>query len=252
MNSPHIPIQSFYSYETTRLRDVMIPSDAFISMVNYMEDVDLDIEFSATDKDGNKDKVWLAPYMHIDPAKNLIKVEGNSLEDQLQFKRAQYQIVLSRIEACKYNALAESTMNYIDNDPDSRAIIHLSSGRVIPFKNSCVEDLNIINLKNGLPAIIEDVNNIRDNLDAIDVDNYEYEMKKRQNLLRKLQYDLVEDQYRLMYCFKYTKEDPYNPKGLGLVSSHVNQAAYDLNTGVSIATYVLDRFKKGAKIICIT
>ena len=55
-----------------------------------------------------------------------------------------------------------------------------------------------------------------------------------------------------MYCFKYIKEDPYNPKGVGLVSSHYTQSAYELTTGIDIATYVLDRFKKGAKIICIT
>ena len=140
MNSPHIPIQSFYAYETTRLRDVMIPSDAFMSMVNYMEDADLELEFVATDKDGNKDKVWLVPYAFVNPAKNLITMEGDSIEDQLQFKRAQYSIILNRIEGFKYNALAESTMDYIDSDPDSRAIIHLSSGRVVPFKNSCVED----------------------------------------------------------------------------------------------------------------
>lgn len=248
MNSPHIPIQSFYAYETTRLRDVLIPSSAFISMVNYMEDIDLDIEFAATDKDGNKDKVWMAPYMFVDPAKNLITTQGNSLEDQLQFKRAQYQIVLNRIEMCKYNAIAEATMNYIDSDPDSRAIIHLSSGRVIPFKNSCVEDLTIINLKNRLPNIIEDLKSQNDEDNEDETENYALAAFKH----KKLQFDITEDQYRLMYCFKYIKEDPYNPKGLGLVSSHHQQSPYELTTGIDIATYVLDRFKKGAKIICVT
>ena len=76
MNSPHIPIQSFYAYETTRLRDVMIPSDAFMSMVNYMEDTDLELNFVATDKEGNKDNVWLVPYAFVNPAKHLITMEG--------------------------------------------------------------------------------------------------------------------------------------------------------------------------------
>lgn len=249
MNSPHIPIQSFYAYETTRLRDVMIPSDAFMSMVNYMEDADLELDFVATDKEGNKDKVWLVPYAFINPAKNLIIMEGDSIEDQLQFKRAQYNIILNRIEGFKYNALAESTMNYIDSDPDSRAIIHLSSGRVVPFKNSCVEDLSVINLKNKLPSIIEDIKTIgqEDDEDNTEPENYALNTFKKKKLL----FDITEDQYRLMYCFKYVKEDPYNPKGVGLVSSHYTQSPYELTTGIDIATYVLDRFKKGAKIICI-
>lgn len=249
MNSPHIPIQSFYAYETTRLRDVMVPSDAFMSMVNYMEDTDLELDFVATDKEGNKDKVWLVPYAFVDPAKNLIAMDGESLEDQLQFKRAQYSIVLNRIEGFKYNALAESTMDYIDSDPDSRAIIHLSSGRVVPFKNSCVEDLTVVNLKNKLPSIIEDLKGIdQEDEDNTEPENYALNTFKKKKLI----FDITEDQYRLMYCFKYIKEDPYNPKGVGLVSSHYTHSAYELTTGIDIATYVLDRFKKGAKIICIT
>ena len=204
MNSPHIPIQVFYAYETTRLRDVMIPSDAFMSMVNYMEDADLELDFVATDKEGNKDKVWLVPYAFVNPAKNLITMEGDSIEDQLQFKRAQYNIILNRIEGFKYNALAESTMNYIDSDPDSRAIIHLSSGRVVPFTNSCVEDLSVINLKNKLPSIIEDIKNIsqEDDEDNTEPENYALNAFKKKKLL----FDITEDQYRLMYVSSISKK----------------------------------------------
>lgn len=54
-----------------------------------------------------------------------------------------------------------------------------------------------------------------------------------------------------MYCFKYIKEDPYNPKGVGLVSSHYTQSPYELTTGIDIANYVLDRFKKVLRLFVL-
>ena len=95
MNSPHVPTSSFFMNKINRLRDVLVPIESFVDMLNYMEGTNIGMEFHTSN--GKTPNLWICPYPYQVPAKNYIKMQGNSIEDLLNFQRAQYTIINDRI-----------------------------------------------------------------------------------------------------------------------------------------------------------
>lgn len=242
MNSPHVPINSFYSYDINRLEDILLPSDAFINMVNYIENVDLSIEIKKVDKEsGKKYDVCLAPYLYTEAASFHMKPPGDSIEEHLQYKRAQQAIIMSRIEPIKNNSITAEAMRKFDADPNMRAIVHLSTGRIIPFSNDCVKDLTVVNMKESLPLLVDSLKKLAD----------DPELRFDNDFLTEFKLDISDKDYRTIYCFDYEKPDPLNPSGVGLLAQTSSIVSVEIEPSLSSAAYVLDRFKKGNKIICI-
>ena len=234
MNSPHVPNFSFFMNKTNRLRDVLVPIEVFIDMMNYLEDTNIQMRFSDDSKEHSN--LWICPYPYPAPAKGFVQCNGDSISDYARYQEAIYTIIGDRIGVLKDNAITEDFMNHIDNDPDVGAIVHMTSGRIVPFRYSCTDDLQILNVRNALPDLIKDMKS----------DNFE-DLSKTINYLKNFSAD---QKYRMLYCFHYIKEDSFNPKGIPLLAGK-GLTAMDLEINLDISSYIIDQYKKHEKIICV-
>ena len=234
MNSPHVPTSSFFMNKINRLRDVLVPIESFVDMLNYMEGTNIGMEFHTSN--GKTPNLWICPYPYQVPAKNYIKMQGSSIEDLLNFQRAQYTIINDRIGYLKDNAITEEEMDRLDNNPDIGVIVHMVNGRIIPFTYSCTSDLQILNIKNTFPDL---VNSIKE-------DTFE-DLSKTMGYIKQFTND---DKYRMIYCFNYIKEDPFNTKGIPIMSGN-NTSAMELDINLDIASFIIDQYKKHEKVICV-
>lgn len=235
MNSPHVPNFSFFMNKTNRLRDVLVPIEVFTDMMNYLEDTNIQMKIESDNK--KEPRLWVCPYSFTVPARNIVKMpSSNNVEDAIRYEKALYNIIEDRINVIRGNAITEDKMNKLDNDPDVGIIVHMTSGRIIPFHYSCATDIHIINIRNSLPWLIKKMKS----------DNFE-------DLTETLKYikDFNADQnYRMLYCFQYSKEDPFNPNGLPLLASKT-LSSMDLEINLGISSYIITQFHNKEKVICV-
>lgn len=235
MNSPYVPNYSFFMNKTNRLRDVLVPIEVFTDMMNYLEDTNIQMKIESDDK--NNPRLWVCPYSFTVPARNIIKMQtSNNAEDIIRYERALYSIIEDRINVIRGNAITEDNMNKLDNDPDVGIIVHMTSGRIVPFHYSCVNDIQIINIRNSLPELVKEMKS----------DDFE-DLSKTLKYLKEFNAD---QKYRMLYCFQYSKEDPFNPKGLPLLAGKT-LSSMDLEINLDISSYIITQFHKKEKVICV-
>ena len=125
MNSPHVPNFSFFMNKTNRLRDVLVPIEVFIDMMNYLEDTNIQMRFSDDSKEHSN--LWICPYPYPAPAKGFVQCNGGSISDYARYQEKTINYLKNFSADQKYRMLY--CFHYIKEDSFNPKGIPLLAGK---------------------------------------------------------------------------------------------------------------------------
>lgn len=249
MQFNEIPKTSLFTEDFDKLSDILVPLETFNIMVQYMEGSDYlnyACNINGTDVSGT---MFMMPYVYTTPYDDyqaICNIENTS-ERLVKMNTWKYNVEQQRIKPYMENAIPIYKMLEIDDDPDIAMIAHVTTGRIICYRRSCVRDLIVFGINDDLheiKRIAAEVNMLNNSdIDISEVPEF-FPMVKKMNKL------LTESPYQLFYLFDYIKPDEFNPTCSPIVGN-INSSIMDINTANAVAATIMDGFAKKKRIILI-
>lgn len=249
MQFNEIPKTSLFTEDFDKLSDILVPLETFNIMVQYMEgSAYLNYACSVNGADIS-DTMFMMPYVYTAPYDDyqaICNIEDTN-ERLLKMGAWKYNVENQRIKPYMENAIPMHTMLEVDADPDVAMIAHITTGRIIFYRRSCVRNLTILGVNDEIQEITKIAKKVGEyndsDMDISEVPGF-FPMVKKMNQL------ITEAPYQLFYLFDYIKPDEFNPT-CGPIVGNINSAIMDIDTANAVAAAIMDGFAKKKKIILI-
>lgn len=244
---------SIYNERIERIADILIPVPVFNDMVEFIEGTNaFEISYSLRfgDEDYSYDstssmRIMPYPYLSgvadsraiVDFATQLQRHEGITNENrEMILTNTIRENIAARISSFASNMIDLSIVEKIDADPDVGCILHVSTGNMIFFHYSCVDDLQIIQMDNMLPRYLA--------IATLD------DQEAREEQLRDVRtFNIAGPKYRHIYRFNYTKKDDFNPGGDIVFGTITDAACIEAQCSPIISENIINRFRAHQKVI---
>lgn len=230
-----------FAENITRLSDLLIPLPVFNHMVQYIEgltDFSLMRKMFVSDTESHDitNDTYVLPYPYMEPlydARRLNEIKEENIRMKIlgEWKHK----VFERSSTFAENGVMQHTIDSFDNDPDQGVIVHITSGNMIFFHYSCIEDMQILNMHCRIPQLCALSKSLcPENFSASVEAFYKYIMDAR---------------YRHVYLFNYKKRDSFNPSGQAILATTMDHTAMPIDISTKIASNILASVKDHKKII---
>jgi len=123
------------------LREILIPSELWATIVETFESDDEHFKFTFTDafKADSKNR-YMPPYVYTDPVWSLYLDDFNDpnkiISGEINAKVTKG--IVNRLTPIYGNSVTDEFISAIDDNYDCGAIVHATSGKIIPFEYSAV------------------------------------------------------------------------------------------------------------------
>lgn len=243
---------SIYNEEIDRLGDVLIPLPVFNDMVEYVEGTNsFEVSYSMR-YDGDVESHNATASMRIMPypyttgiaySEPIVKFAeqlrvANGIDEktkEIMIGNAISNAIANRISTFAQNMVETSLLEKLDADPDVGCILHISTGNMIFYHFSCVDDLEVIQLDSMIPRVLNAAT-MRD----------ESRERELHNIRLAHSYG---PRYRHLYRFHYTRVDELNPTGEPIFGTITDSATIELENSAIISENIVQRFKAHQKVI---
>ena len=244
---------SIYNEQIDRIGDILVPLPVFNDMVEFVEGTN-SFEIAYTMRYDNEVHSYdattgmcIMPYPYLESVAYSAPIvdfatrienrkDVSNINKEIILTNAIREAISARIETFASNMLDRSIVEKIDSDPDVGCILHVSTGNMVFYHFSCVDDLQVIQLDNMIPRYLH-MATLQDH------DDIERELRDIRTIIN------GKPHYRHMYQFHYVKNDDFNPDGGPIFGTISDMACIGQEESPIIADNLINRVRARQKVI---